>query len=147
MSDNLVGPSIAFVAIGVPVVVGLAVGVRRRLIGGWLWFTAAITAIGLPLAFVWPGSIALTTPWYRVYDRIVYNLAYPGVIMAGLGAWWLCALLLDRIGPAPGMSERAGRAVTAGRGAARRRRGARIRGAGHLVERARGSLHREWTGA
>jgi hypothetical protein len=43
---------------------------------------------------------------------VVYNLVYPGVVMAGLGAWWLGQALRRRLGPAPGMSERMGRAVT-----------------------------------
>jgi hypothetical protein len=114
MSAYLVGPAGVLIALGALVLVGLVVGVRQRLLGGWLWFSVAIMAIGLPVAFLWPGSIALTTPWYREFDRVVYNLVYPGVIMAGFGAWWLGRALRNRLGPVPGMPDRAGQAVTTG---------------------------------
>ena len=112
MSAYLVGPAAVLVVLGVLVVAGLVVGVRLRLLGGWLWFVAVVAAIALPVGFLWPGSIALTTPWYRDFDRVAYNLVYPGVVLAGLGAWWIGRALRDRLGPAPGLAPRAGRAVT-----------------------------------
>lgn len=93
----LLAPPGVLLVLEVLVVAGFVVGVRRRLLGGWLWFLAAVVALDLPLGFLWPGSTLLTTPWYRDFDRIAYNLVYPGVIMAGLGAWWLGRALRDAL--------------------------------------------------
>lgn len=112
MSAYLVGPAATTPILGVLALVGLVVGVRRRLLGGWIAYVAVIAAIALPLAFLWPGIVALTTPWYRIFDRVGYNLVYPGVVAISLGAWWLGRALRDRLGPAPGLSPRAGRTVT-----------------------------------
>ncbi|MFN8167409.1 MAG: DUF6541 family protein [Candidatus Nanopelagicales bacterium] len=112
LSAYLVGPAGALPVLGVLALAGLVVGIRRGWMGGWLWYAGVIVAIALPLAFLWPGIIALTTPWYRIFDRVGYNLVYPGVALVSLGAWWIGRTLRDRLGPAPGMSPRAGRAVT-----------------------------------
>ncbi len=112
LADYLVGPTTAvLLVLGALLVVGLVVGVRRRLLGGWLWFVAAIVVIGLPLAFRWPGSVVLTTPWYRDFDRVAYNLVYPGAIVAGFGAWWLGRAVRDALRRTTALSGPRGRVV------------------------------------
>jgi hypothetical protein len=112
--DHLVGPTRGLlVVLGALVVVGAVVGVRRRLLGGWLWFTAVVVALGLALAFGWPGSTLLTTPWYRDLDRIAYHLVYPGVVMAALGGWWPARALRDALRRTSAFSGPRGRSAAA----------------------------------
>ncbi len=94
-----------WVVTGPLILLGILVGVRARIVGGWLAFAGLIVVLTVMAGLQLPGSVLLTAPWYADTGRVAYNLVYPGVVLLGLGSHAAASWVNQRLGrtslPAP----------------------------------------------